>query len=165
MGERPRISIEKNVLQKWFDVAGLTFLFLCFVYVILEWSGLPNRVPIHFNASGEADNWGGKAALLALPIVGVIIWSGLSILERFPHVYNYVVKITEGNAALQYRSAVTLIHFLKNTIAILFAYLTIETVSIANGAQEGLTPWILPIFLTVIFGSILFYIVHSVRWR
>ncbi len=165
MGERPRVSIEKTVLQKWFDVAGLTFLFLCLVYVILEWSGLPNRVPIHFNALGEADNWGGKASLLALPIVGMIIWSGLSILERYPHVYNYVVKITKGNATLQYRSAVALIHFLKNTIAILFAYLTIESVSIASGALEGISPWVLPLFLTVIFGSILLYIVHSIRWR
>ena len=165
MKERPRINIEKTLIQKWFDVATLTFLFLSIVYLALEWSGVPNRVPIHFNAAGEADNWGSKLTIILFPVLGILVWGVFTILERYPHRYNFVVKITEGNAALQYRSAIVLMRFLKNTIALLFAYLTVESVQIARGLQEGLNWWVMPLFLTMIFSAIILYIVHSIRWR
>ena len=165
MKERPRINIDKTLIQKWFDVAALTFLFLSIVYVSFEWYGIPNRVPIHFNAAGEADNWGAKTTIILFPVLGILLWGGLTLLERYPHRYNYVVRITDGNAALQYRSAVVLIRFLKNTIALLFAYLTVESVQIAKGLDEGLAWWLMPLFLTLIISAIILYIVHSIRWR
>ncbi|QHA90951.1 DUF1648 domain-containing protein [Bacillus sp. N1-1] len=165
MEKRPRIKIDKTLIQKGFDLAALTFLFLSIVYLSLEWSGVPNRVPIHFNATGEADNWGSKTAIILFPMLGILIWGFFTVLERYPHRYNYVVKITEGNAALQYRSAVVLMRFLKNTIALLFAYLTVECVQIAKGIEEGLAWWVMPLFLTMIFSAIILYIVHSIRWR
>ena len=146
-------------------MAALTFLFLSIVYVSFEWYGIPNRVPIHFNAAGEADNWGAKTTIILFPVLGILLWGGLTLLERYPHRYNYVVRITDGNAALQYRSAVVLIRFLKNTIALLFAYLTVESVQIAKGLDEGLAWWLMPLFLTLIISAIILYIVHSIRWR
>jgi uncharacterized membrane protein len=165
MEKRPQIEVDKTLIQKWFDLAALTFLFLSIVYLSLEWSGVPNRVPIHFNAAGEADNWGSKTAIILFPMLGILLWGVFTILERYPHRYNYVVKITEGNAPLQYRSAVVLMRFLKNTIALLFAYLTVECVQIAKGIEEGLAWWVMPLFLTMIFSAIILYIVHSIRWR
>lgn len=165
MGKRLKLDSEKTFLQKSFDIAAILFLLSSFVYVLLKWSILPEQVPIHFDASGDPDNWGPKSMLLLLPLIGTVIWIGLSILERYPHVYNYIVRITEENAALQYRSAVTLIHFLKNTIAIMFALLTRESFLIGSGEQEALSPELLPLFLTIIFGSIVLYIIQSVRKR
>ncbi|MCA0993723.1 DUF1648 domain-containing protein [Pseudalkalibacillus hwajinpoensis] len=165
METRPRIEVDKTFIQKGFDLATLIFLLLSIVYLSLEWAGIPNRVPIHFNATGEADNWGSKMAIILFPLLGMLIWGVFTVLERYPHRYNYVVKITEGNAALQYRSAVILMRFLKNTIALLFAYLTVECVQIAKGIGEGLTWWVMPLFLTMIFSAIILYIVHSIRWR
>ncbi|WLR58911.1 DUF1648 domain-containing protein [Guptibacillus hwajinpoensis] len=165
MKDRPQINIEKSLIQKGFDVAAIIFLILSIIYITLEWGSIPNRVPIHFNASGIADNWGSKGTILLLPMIGVILWGGLTMLERFPHKYNYIVKITDGNAALQYRSAVVLIHFLKNTIALFFAYVTVESVQMAKGIEKGLSVWVMPLFLTMIFGAIILYIVHSIKWR
>lgn len=165
MEERPRVRIDKSIWQKMFDVVGITFLLLGFLYVLLEWSNVPARVPIHFNVRGESDLWGPKPFILFLPLMGVILWFGLALLERYPHVYNYLVPITRGNAALQYRSAVILIRFLKNTIAIMFAYLTVESVQLAKEMESGLGEWALPIFLTVIGSALVLYIIHSIRWR
>ncbi|MGG1687271.1 DUF1648 domain-containing protein [Pseudalkalibacillus sp. NRS-1564] len=165
MTDRPIIKIEKSILQKLFDIAGLVFLCLSLGYLLLNWSGLPSEVPIHFDVAGQADHWGSKLVLFFLPIFGILLWGGLSMLERYPHVFNYVVHITKGNAELQYRTAVALIHFLKNTIALMFSVITIETISMANGSQVGLIPWILPVFLTLIFGSIIICIIQSIRWR
>ncbi|WP_169525213.1 DUF1648 domain-containing protein [Pseudalkalibacillus hwajinpoensis] len=165
MRKRLKLEIEKTFLQKSFDIAGILFLLSSFVYVLLKWSILSEQVPIHFDTSGNPDNWGPKIMLLVLPFIGTFIWIGLSILERYPQVYNYIVGITEENAAVQYRSAVTLIHFLKNTIAIMFAFLTRESFLIGSGEQEGLSTGLLPLFLTIILGSVVLYIIQSVRRR
>ncbi|MCA0173893.1 DUF1648 domain-containing protein [Bacillus sp. RAR_GA_16] len=165
MEKRPRIDIEKSWLQKVFDLVGFTFLLLGFVYILLEWSNVPSRVPIHFNVRGESDLWGPKSSLIILPLTGVILWFALGLLERYPHVYNYVVKITKGNAEIQYRSAVVLIRFLKNAIAMMFAYLSVISVQIAKGLENTSQEWVLPIFLTAIFGAIIVYLFRSIRWR
>lgn len=165
MEKRPRIDIEKSWLQKVFDLVGFTFLLLGFVYILLEWSNVPSRVPIHFNVRGESDLWGPKPSLIILPLTGVILWFALGLLERYPHVYNYVVKITKGNAEIQYRSAVVLIRFLKNAIAMMFAYLSVISVQIAKGLENTSQEWVLPIFLTAIFGAIIVYLFRSIRWR
>lgn len=37
---------------------------------LLLWNKLPERMPIHFNAAGEADNWGSKSfAVFGLPLI------------------------------------------------------------------------------------------------
>jgi len=37
-------------------------------YLIYIWGSLPDTVPIHFNAQGEADGWGSKQTLIWLPL-------------------------------------------------------------------------------------------------
>ncbi len=45
----------------------------------LAWAGAPERVPVHWNAYGEVDRWGGRVeGILALPAVVVF----LTILQR-----------------------------------------------------------------------------------
>lgn len=160
-----KVKIEKTIMQKIFDVASLLILLSSFGYVLVNWSILPEQVPIHFNAVGEPDNWGPNSTLFVLPLIGVVLWIGLSILERYPHGYNYIVKITDANASFQYRSAVKLIHFLKNTIAILFAFLTRESFLIGSGEQDALSTGLMPMFLTLIFGAVVLYFIQSIRWR
>ncbi|MDQ0483835.1 DUF1648 domain-containing protein [Guptibacillus hwajinpoensis] len=165
MANRPKVITEKTIVQKIFDVASLLFLLSSFGYVLVNWSILPEQVPFHFNAVGDPNNWGPKSMLIVLPFIGTVLWIGLSILERYPHVYNYIVKITEANAAFQYRNAVALIHFLKNTIAILFAFLTRECFLIGRGEQEALSTGLMPLFLILLFGAVVLYIIQSIRWR
>ncbi|MDP4549503.1 DUF1648 domain-containing protein [Alkalihalobacillus macyae] len=165
MANRPKVITEKTIVQKIFDVASLLFLLSSFGYVLVNWSILPEQVPIHFNAVGDPNNWGPNSMLIVLPFIGTVLWIGLSILERYPHVYNYIVKITEANAAFQYRNAVALIHFLKNTIAILFAFLTRECFLIGSGEQEALSTGLMPLFLILLFGAVGLYIIQSIRWR
>lgn len=41
-------------------------------YLVYIWGSLPETVPIHFNASGEADGWGSKNTLIWLPLAMTI---------------------------------------------------------------------------------------------
>ncbi len=38
---------------------------------------LPDRIPTHFNASGEADGWGRRVSFLVMPVIGIVTLAGL----------------------------------------------------------------------------------------
>ncbi len=53
-----------------------------FVTVALNWPNLPESIPSHYNASGEADRWGSKAGVWMLPVVGAVLFLVLTLLKR-----------------------------------------------------------------------------------
>jgi uncharacterized membrane protein len=64
---------------------------------------LPETIPIHFNFAGEADGYGEKGHIFALPAIATIVAIVLALLSKIPHQFNYLVAITEANAEKQYR--------------------------------------------------------------
>lgn len=59
----------------------LIFIILIpFIYLAYIWADLPEQVPIHWNASGEIDDWGSKNTLIFLPfLLPVLIYVIFSI--------------------------------------------------------------------------------------
>ncbi|ADC66599.1 protein of unknown function DUF1648 [Ferroglobus placidus DSM 10642] len=51
-----------------FQLVVVLLLVLIWVTSIYAYSTLPERVPVHFNASGKADSYGGKIIFLLLPL-------------------------------------------------------------------------------------------------
>lgn len=49
----------------------LVFVFLPFIYLASVYSGLPDRIPIHFDWLGNPDGWGPKYILWLLPAIGI----------------------------------------------------------------------------------------------
>src|SRR6266487_5812303 len=66
-------------------------LLLPFIYALIVWNKLPDRVPTHFNVKGEPDDYSGKSfALLLLPVMNVIIYFILFFIPRIdPRKKNY----------------------------------------------------------------------------
>ena len=124
---------------------------------------LPERIPTHFNIAGEPDGYGSKSTLWILPVTAVIMYIGMTILELFPHIYNYPVEITPENAVRQYRIATRLIRILKTIIAILFSFLSYQTIKTALGITGGLGKVFLPVSLLITFGVIIIYVVGSLN--
>ncbi len=102
---RPKLALPITKWETTFNLATLIIFISAMVYLIVHWGLLPDKVPAHYNAMGTVDRWGNKGEMLILPIIGVILWIGMTILERYPHVYNYIVPITEVNARAQYINA------------------------------------------------------------
>ena len=50
----------------------------------------------------------------------LVLYIGLTVLERYPQLYNYPVQITRDNIKIQYRLARTLITTLKLATTIIF---------------------------------------------
>jgi hypothetical protein len=100
-----------------------------------------------------------------LPIIGLALYLGLSVLTRFPHRYNYPWPITPDNAERQYRLARVFLTVLKAELVWFFGYLKMIAVEVAHRRSDGLGQEFLPIFLLTTFGSIGLYFFISYRTR
>ena len=161
---RPKIKLPYSWLEKLIQI--LSFVALLGLIVLTAFSiiHLPERIPTHFNASGLPDGWGGKGALLMLPIIAVILYVAITIIERFSWAYNYAgIEITEENAAYLYRLGRQMLEWVKLIIITDFLYLQWQTTLVARNLSTGLGSWFMPVFLLALFGGIGFSIHKMVR--
>lgn len=160
---QPVLHLPKTGVEKMMDIVSLLLIIINFIYLISVWNTLPEQVPIHFNGKGEVDGWGGRAFIWLLPTIGLLLWFGLTMLERVPHHFNYLVDITEKNAGFQYKNARMMSLFLKVEVIFIFLYTSWESVHVARGNEGGLGKADLPILLVLLLGSIAFFVIRSVR--
>ena len=67
--------IKKNL--KTLIITGLIIL-LPIVFVLIKWNTIPDTIPIHFNVSGEVDQYGNKSVLIIAPIIILLLqWVGV----------------------------------------------------------------------------------------
>ena len=98
----------------------MIILYLTFLN-IFKYGALPDTISTHYNIMGKVDGWGDKSSILLLYAVCLVMYIGLTILERYPQLYNYPVQITEENIIKQYVLARSLITTLKFSMVIIFA--------------------------------------------
>ncbi len=151
-----------KVKRNWFDIVidilCLILLIGVSVYLILQWNDLPDKVPGHYNFKGEVDRWGSKGELLMLPIMSWVLYIGITVMEAFPKIWNVGVTITEENKERVYRLLKTMIGVTKLLMVFIFTLLEI------NGINGESLPWyFIVLFLGVIFGELIFFIVRLVR--
>ncbi len=109
---------------RWQRVLGIlapAVLLGAIVFVLIRFSFLPARIPIHFNAKGEIDGWGSRGTLLVMPIIGLVVDGTLALAGRFPKSWNTGVRVTLYNRVRVYRLVRDLLAELRLGMAILFA--------------------------------------------
>ena len=140
---------------------------ICLIYMIIQlivvYPDLNQKVPTHFGSSGAPDAWGDKSSMLIIPIVSIVLYVGLTLLNQYPHLFNYPIPITEENANRQYQYAKSLLTTLKFTTCGLFLYIQLQTISVAKQIQSGLGTYFLVVLLIGSFIPIVIYFVISAR--
>lgn len=162
MKKQPIMKIPKSSFAKFLDGLTVMIFLAVVIYLITQYSTLPDRVPGHYDGEGNVDRWGSKMELWILPIVGAVLWIPMTILERYPHMFNYL-NLKEDNIEAQYRNGQLMVNVLKNQSVLLFSYLLYQSIQVANGAAEGLGVLFMPVFLAVIFGSIIIFMIRMLR--
>jgi hypothetical protein len=155
--QRPRVELSRQSYDYLLEILALAGLVSMLVLAGLNYHQLPERIPTHFGPNGQPDGFGDKTAVWFLPLLGVVMYAFMTYLNRRPDWFNYPVKITPENAAIQYRLGTRLVSGLKAFIMLLFAYLVLGTIRIAGGEWQGLHWWILPIVLVVSLGNIFYF--------
>jgi hypothetical protein len=161
--ERPKINPSLSVFDIVLEGLAVVAIIYMLVQLIMTWPTLPEKVPSHFNASGKADDWGSKSSMLILPMVALVMYTGLTVLSRFPHIFNFPVPITENNAVRQYRLAKSLLSFVKLDVLAIFLYIQASTIRTATGEAAGLGIWFIAYTMGGTFIPIIIYFVLASR--
>ena len=133
--------------------------------LLMHWSMLPDKVPVHFNIMGTPDRWGGKSTLILMPVIAFSTYLIVTLAVHFGRPGNSLVAITPENAERQAEVTVKLTSWIKTEIVWLFAFIEWQSIQVAIGRATGLTWQFLPVTRLVIFGTIGYYIWLSYQLR
>ncbi len=151
---KPKIKIELDLSDKIIAALGIAGVLILIGLPTFYYTDLPDLVPKHYNLNGEPDDYSGKGIIWAMPIIGLIIYAGMLLLNKHPNIFNYPKEVTEENAEQLYRIATKMIRLLSTIITWFLAYITYATIQTALGKQNGLGKYFSILFVIMIFGSI-----------
>ena len=141
MNNRPRIKVPYEQADILVELVNITLLILIWGFTIVHYLDLPDTIPIHFNARGEADGFGHKSTIWMLPAIATFIYLLMIIINLFPHTHNYMVNITEDNALKNYRLSTRVLRLVNLFCMILFAVLVYEIMSLSIGKNTNVLGW------------------------
>ncbi|MCL2677921.1 MAG: DUF1648 domain-containing protein [Clostridiales bacterium] len=128
-------------------VMGLVFLAVIFIALYKD---LPEIIPTHFNIAGEPDAWGSKSSLIFLAALPVFMFALITVLERFPKIWNMPVQVTKENAVRQYTLARAVLTLIKAEIVWLFTFIFYFTCQVALGNVGGMGWWLYAFFALIV---------------
>ncbi|HNU59741.1 MAG TPA: hypothetical protein PKI08_07305, partial [Aquaticitalea sp.] len=91
-----------------------------------------------------------------------VLFIGMTILNKYPHIFNYPTRINKDNALRQYTIATRMVRYLKFSVVLIFGLLAVETVRNAESQPSELNVWFLPLTLGIIFVPTIYYIMKSI---
>lgn len=159
--KRPKLKIPKTMTESILDIIGYSSYLGSTLFLLIIWSRLPEKVPVHYNVLGKVDRWGSKWELFILSGVGAFMILLMQTLEKYPEAHNYPQRVNESNAEQFYTNSRKLVNQLKNFCLILLAFTLFESIFIALGLANGFGKWLLPLTIIGIGGSMLLAIIRQ----
>ena len=135
-----QIPLSKAPTDKWLDWLSLAALAFTWIYLLIHYAGLPDTIPVHFNAKGEIDQYGDKTNLFILPVIitlaaiMVTVVAGLSSRSDHPRGIDTETFLQKQKRATRILRVVRLV-FLVFTAGIMVFIID------ASGKQGSSLPW------------------------
>ncbi len=158
--KRPKITVPQNSTDLWIDRFSFLLFFIIWLSVFVYYPDLPNEIPTHFNGRGQADAFGSKQTIWILMGVFSSIFIGIYILNKYPHLHNYTVKITEENALKNYRFSTRVLRVVNFLNLLLLAYILKTMMTPYEKQSTAFGGWFLP---TIMIGSLVLIIYIFVK--
>ncbi|QIB69520.1 DUF1648 domain-containing protein [Aminipila butyrica] len=152
------MRLEKSLYDRVGHLLSMLALLGATIFLALYWNQFPNQIPSHYNAAGEIDGMSSKTHLIIFVVIGWSLFVLMSVVENFPQIWNTGVQVTEENKERIYRVLKDLLTTIKLLLAFVFAYLTVQASS-----GENLPALFLPVFLSALLGSMLFFVLKLFR--
>ena len=163
MLNRPILKISLTPVDKALEIFGWFTLAVLWCFTIYSYSKLPDIIPIHFNAHGQVNGRGSKATIFILPVIASIVFAGMTILNKYPHIFNYPANLTNENALRQYTNATSMLRYIKSIIVVIFLLIVLFTYWTAIGKTSGLGVWFVPLTFVMIACPTIYFVVKSYR--
>lgn len=165
MQTRPKIAIELTPPDRFLELMSWVLLSILWILTIVFYSRLPDIIPTHFDALGQADDFGSKQTILILPVIATVLFLGLTILNRYPHIFNFPVEINESNAFRQYTNATRMIRVLKMTTTLIFIVIVVVILQTAQTGTADRNVWLLPSILGLVIIPLIYFLVRTIKMR
>jgi uncharacterized membrane protein len=154
-------------MRKTMEVAGLGTLAALFWITYAALNGqekLPDRIPTHFDISGQPSAWGPPGFLWLLPIIGTGLYLLITVLGSIQfRRYNLPVSVTEANLPFIQQQTSTMVAWIKCELLGLFVYLQWSIIQSARTSEFRLSPLLIPLFLLVIFSTVGWHLTGIIR--
>ena len=161
--KRPIISPKKESVDVFLEFASFTMLGAIWLLTAFQYAKLPDIIPVHFNASGEADGWGDKAILWILPLLTLVLTFLMKLLAGKPHLHNYPVKITEDNAEERYLRSARILRIAMLWMNVIFFFIMTLVLRSAVSTFENSGMTVLVVILTSTVGFVVFSVYNTYK--
>jgi hypothetical protein len=156
MEKSPKILPELKRADQIWEYTGIVMLLLSWIILIYTILSTDEKVPMHYNFQGEITRYGNPSELIILGVVSSLLFIGMTWINKYPHLFNYPVNITEKNALSQYTRATRMIRYLKTVITFLFLIIILQ---INQLWFAGI--WFLPVLLLIIGFPVIYFTIRS----
>ena len=147
--KRPRLKVPFESIDVFVELISISIVLFMWLYVIYNYADLPDTIPTHFNGKGEPDDFGTKLTVWIVPGLATLMYIGIFILNRYPHLHNYMVNITEDNAMKNYRFSTRILRGVNFLCVLLMTFITYRIIESAKGVNFTFGSWFLPVVIGV----------------
>lgn len=145
--ERPRIKVPYEAIDIIIEFMSITLLILMWSYCIMNYTDLPDTIATHFDGSGNPDGFGSKQTVWMIPSIAIVLYIGMFIVNKYPHIHKYMVNINEDNALKNYRFSTRLLRVVNFLSMLLMGYITYMIIVSANGEKLEIGSWFIPLII------------------
>lgn len=166
MEKRPILQLKWTKFDYFLEFLAIGILIFHWIYILYNYSQLPQIVPSHWNINGNIDGMGPKSMTLLLPMVGLLLFLAISYTNKKPHSFNFPYPITEENAERQYRNSLMMTRIMKMLIQLLFLCITANIISIALPfGLKFVGFWMFPFGILLVFINMIFFVIRGVKLK
>ena len=162
---KPKIRLVHSKSDRLIEIIAWAFLALLWILTLLFYDGLPETIPIHFNAMGHPNEYESKMTIMFLPVFGTLLFLGLTTLNKYPHILNLPIKVTESNAYRQYTNATRMIRVLKLVIMVVFSLAVVMIIKAAKIDSEKSNIWLMPVIIGLVVIPTAYFILKSTKMK
>ena len=152
----------------WWPLLAASFLGVAAAIwlAVAAWNTLPARLPARFDDDGHVTVWASKWGLILLPAMALALFAMTTLLDRFPMLLYYPIRLTRENAHRQVMLARLLTAWMRMAVIWLLVYLEAGAVAAAGGhLLRNLGPQPMLVMALWIAWPIAGYVVLARRWR
>ena len=147
-----------NLDNRTLFYVALILVAIGFGYTAYHYSDLPDTIPIHYNASGQADGFSDKPSLWLLPVLALGMVVGMRFLIKF------TVKINEHKMGARNENELTLtrnfLGWMNVYLAGIFTWLMIDSINGMLLGNNELSSWFLPVVMILPLVLIVVYMLR-----
>lgn len=159
MSPSSKQSITKSSIEKIHDWICMIVILGIFSYTMVTIFKIPDRIPTHYNAKGEADHWGSKWSIFVPFGLMEVVYFFMSFFQKHPEMHNMPGRRT----ARKEHISRLMLSWLKLEVVLILAFIIWNSIRDAMGGSGSIGIWFLPVMGVVLIGTLVVSLVLMLR--